>query len=471
LGSSDPFSAKASRARLIESHLPLVRSIARRYDGRGEAPEDLVQVGAVGLIKAADRFDPSRGAAFATFATPAIEGEIRRHLRDRASPLRIPRGLQQMSTELRQRSRELTAVLGRSPNLSELAEAIGADEVEVERAISAERALESIRISSEDNVIELPDASETLTGSDNRLLLAESVRVLDERERRIVLLRFHADMTEREIARAVGISQAHVSRLLSGALEKLRTELAASRDGADPGDIASAEVISGAPSDQIEQNLDKPASQPTKIPPVAATEQRPTVAEYLELPYHVAVRSERDDDGSSWCATVDELPGCASRGSTPDEAVDRLRPAMETWLATALAKNREVPVPEGAALESRPAPSHKGRFLVRMPSSLHEQLARAAARKQVSLNRFVTDALAGSIARAEPSQPSATATPSATTSPAEPESVDRGIDPAPDSPRELARALGVALATNLVVVLLAGLLAFVLLVVALLQGL
>jgi RNA polymerase sigma-B factor len=201
LASSHPLSAKVSRARLIESHLPLVRAIARRYDGRGEAPEDLVQVGAVGLIKAADRFDPSRGAAFATFATPAIEGEIRRHLRDRASSLRIPRALQQMSGELRRRRSELTAVLGRSPNVSELAAAIGADELDVERAISAERALESIRTSSEDNVVELADASEPHTASDDRVLVSEGLRVLDERERQIVLLRFHADMTEREIAR------------------------------------------------------------------------------------------------------------------------------------------------------------------------------------------------------------------------------------------------------------------------------
>jgi RNA polymerase sigma-B factor len=468
VGSSQPLSAKVSRARLIESHLPLVRAIARRYDGRGEALDDLVQVGAVGLIKAADRFDPSRGAAFATFATPAIEGEIRRHLRDRASPVRIPRGLQQMSGQLRRRRGELTAALGRSPNRSELAAAIGADELDVERALNAERALESIRISAKDNPIELPDVSETVTGSDDRLLLADSVRVLDERERRIVLLRFHADMTEREIARAVGISQAHVSRLLGGALEKLRVELVASGDG--EGDIRPAEAISGSSSDQSGQKLNKSVALPSKIAPVGATQQKPTVAGYLELPYHVSVRSERDGDRSVWCATVDELPGCASRGSTPDEAVDQLRPAMESWLAVALAENREIPVPEGAAVESRTAPSHKGRFLVRMPSSLHEQLARAAEREQVSLNRFVTDALAGSLARTEPAEPSATPAPSASTRPPAPESLDSEIDSARGSVRGRSPALGVALATNLVVVVLAGLLALVLLVLALERG-
>jgi antitoxin HicB len=203
---------------------------------------------------------------------------------------------------------------------------------------------------------------------------------------------------------------------------------------------------------------------------VGAAQQKPAVAGYLELPYHVSVRSERDGDRSLWCATVDELPGCASRGSTPDQAVDQLRPAMESWLAAALAENREIPVPQGAAVESRTTPSHKGRFLVRMPSSLHEQLARAAEREQVSLNRFVTDALAGSLAHTEPAEPSATAAPSASTRPSGSESLDSEIDSAPASGRGPSPALGVALATNLVVVVLAGLLALVLLVLALERG-
>jgi RNA polymerase sigma factor (sigma-70 family) len=374
-----------------------------------------------------------------------------------------------MSGELRRRRSELTAVLGRSPNVSELAAAIGADELDVERAISAERALESIRTSSEDNVVELADASEPHTASDDRVLVSEGLRVLDERERQIVLLRFHADMTEREIARAVGISQAHVSRLLSGALEKLRVELASPQDGSDQGDITAAEVISAVSRDESGQNLDKPAGERSKIGPVGVTQQKPTVAGYLELPYHVAVKSERDGDRSWWSATVDELPGCASQGSTPDEAVDQLRPAMESWLAAALAENREIPVPEGAALEPRTTPSHKGRFLVRMPSSLHEQLARAAEREQISLNRFVTDALAGSLAGKEPTQPSATAAPSASTRQSSSESLDVEIDSA-TSLRATSRALGVALATNLIVVVLAGLLALVLLVLALERG-
>jgi antitoxin HicB len=283
-----------------------------------------------------------------------------------------------------------------------------------------------------------------------------------------VFLRFHADMTERQIARTIGISQAHVSRLLGVALQKLRVELAASGGGA--GDITPADAISGSPRDQSGQNLMKPAAGASKIAPVGAAQQKPAVAGYLELPYHVSVRSERDGDRSLWCATVDELPGCASRGSTPDQAVDQLRPAMESWLAAALAENREIPVPEGAAVESRTAPSHKGRFLVRMPSSLHEQLARAAEREQVSLNRFVTDALAGSLAHTEPAEPSATAAPSAATRPPGSESLDSEIDSAPAPGRGPSPALGVALATNLVVVVLAGLLALVLLVLALERG-
>src|ERR1700730_8323901 len=126
--------AKLTRERLVESHLPLVYSVARRYAGKGEPLDDLVQVGAVGLIKAGKRFDKSRGAAFATFAAPVIEGEIRRHLRDRSSVVRIPRDLQRASGELRRQRGQLTAATGRSPSTGELAAAMDINEERIERA-------------------------------------------------------------------------------------------------------------------------------------------------------------------------------------------------------------------------------------------------------------------------------------------------------------------------------------------------
>ena len=214
-----------ARERLIESHLPLVKALARRYAGPGTELDDLVQVGAVGLIKASDRFDPARGVAFATFATPTIEGEIRHHLRDRGSGMRIPRQLQRLSRSIHSRQAELAVSLGRSPTVAEIAAALDAREEDVERALAAEQARDSVPLAPDDDApasVEEPSAE-----SDERVTLATTMRALDERERRIVYLRFHADKTERQIARELGISQAHVSRLLTRTLDTLREQLVA----------------------------------------------------------------------------------------------------------------------------------------------------------------------------------------------------------------------------------------------------
>jgi RNA polymerase sigma-B factor len=210
---------------LVRSHLPLVRAMARRYSGRGEEFDDLVQVGALGLIKASGRFDQNRGVAFASFAAPAVEGEIRRHLRERGRGLRLPREAQRMSAELKRCQAELAAALGRSPTVQELAAAIDADLSEVEHLIAADLARDPIAISPGDGTADPSDDDEPTAESEARVLLAGGLRALDDRERRIVFLRFHADMTERQIGRAVGLSQTHVSRLLEGALTKLRAEL------------------------------------------------------------------------------------------------------------------------------------------------------------------------------------------------------------------------------------------------------
>jgi predicted RNase H-like HicB family nuclease len=131
---------------------------------------------------------------------------------------------------------------------------------------------------------------------------------------------------------------------------------------------------------------------------VGAAQQTQELERYLAMPYRVAVRSSGDRKGSSWIAAVEELPGCEARGSTPDEAVEQLRPAMRHWLATALSEGRQIPVPTPETSKRKAASSHSGRFLVRMPSALHETLTHAAEREHVSLNRFVTDALASSVA-------------------------------------------------------------------------
>jgi predicted RNase H-like HicB family nuclease len=219
----------------------------------------------------------------------------------------------------------------------------------------------------------------------------------------------------------------------------------------------------------------------------------PTIAHHLDLPYSVAVKSDPDGDDSNWSAVVEELPGCAAHGSTPDEAVDRLRPAMLAWLAAALEEGREIPTPGPQPVKQRSPSSHSGRFLVRMPGPLHEQLVNAAKREQLSLNRFVTNVLAASVSPAvspepapEPSpEPSPEPTPASSpapspavvsaASPAPPGAPVRPTEhtpePSPRARREPSRALRLALATNLIVVVLSGLAAVVLFVLAMLSGL
>ena len=446
---------------MIESNLSLAKAVARRYAGRGVDLDDLVQVGAIGLIKAADGFDPSRGIAFTTFAMSRIEGEIRHHVRDQTSALRIPRELQRLCAELRRSRAELAATLGRSPTVSELAGALNADESEVERALVAERARDSMSISPDTPAAEPVAGSEPSAISDDRLLLAGSVRALDERERRIVYLRFHADMTERQIAHEVGISQAHVSRLLTGALNKLRNELARPGDHGAGGDITQETAISPQSDGvRILATSRATASRSAKAAGGGAADGRveavgapQTVARYLELPYQVAVTTERDGERVWWSATVEGLPDCSARGATPDEALELLRPLVESRLAAALAEARGSAAPSVDVPKPKATPSHSGRFLVRMPGALHAQLAQAAEGKNVSLNRFVTDVLAASVAAGPPAQPSAAEQ-----------------TPGGGARRPSGRTVRIALAANLVVVVFAGLIAAALLVLALERG-
>ncbi len=171
LSTTEQALAQVTREHLIESHLPLVRSVARRYAGRGADLDDLIQVGSIGLIKAADRFDPKRGNAFASFATPTIEGEIRHHLRDRATTVRIPRDVQDLGKRVRRSQEELGGTLGRAPTVTELADAVSADERDVERALAARQAHDSVPITDADT----PEPVTTATpfgDSDDRLVAA-----------------------------------------------------------------------------------------------------------------------------------------------------------------------------------------------------------------------------------------------------------------------------------------------------------
>ena len=227
----------AAREQLIEQYMSLVRSLARRYAYRGEQLDDLVQIGAIGLIKAIDRFDVNRGVELTTYATPNIIGEIKRHFRDRGWAVRVPRGLQELNVRLSKLVEQLTVQLSRSPTIAELAKAASVTDEEVLEALESGRAYSSLSLSvgsgGHDDDGEL-DPLESLGTeehqyevSEDRAVLAPGFRVLDERERRILHLRFFEGLTQSQIAQQVGISQMHVSRLIRRSLEKIREEIAA----------------------------------------------------------------------------------------------------------------------------------------------------------------------------------------------------------------------------------------------------
>jgi RNA polymerase sigma-B factor len=228
-----------AREQLIEQYMSLVRSLARRYSYRGEQLEDLVQIGAIGLIKAIDRFDLERGVELTTYATPNIIGEIKRHFRDKGWSVRVPRGLQELNVQLSRLIEQLTVQLGRSPTIPELSKASGSTEEEVLEALESGRAYSSLSLSTggggdgEDDLDPLESIGteeHQYEVSEDRAVLAPGFRVLDERERKILQLRFFDGLTQSQIAQQVGISQMHVSRLIRRSLEKIRDEIAADEE-------------------------------------------------------------------------------------------------------------------------------------------------------------------------------------------------------------------------------------------------
>src|SRR3989442_671833 len=230
----------AAREQLIEQYMSLVRSLARRYSYRGEQLEDLVQIGAIGLIKPTDRRDLSRGIELTTYATPNIIGEIKCHFRDKGWSVRVPRGLQELNVQLSRLIEQLTVQLGRSPTIPDLAKAAGAPEEEVLEALESGRAYSSLSLSSgggggdgEDDLDPLESIGteeHQYEVSEDRAVLAPGFKALDDRERKILQLRFFDGLTQSQIAQQVGISQMHVSRLIRRSLEKIREEIAADEE-------------------------------------------------------------------------------------------------------------------------------------------------------------------------------------------------------------------------------------------------
>lgn len=224
---------RQAREALVHLHLPLVEHCARRFRNRGEPYDDLVQVGTIGLLKAIDRFDRERGVEFSTYATPTIIGELKRHFRDSGWAIRVPRRLQELRLQITATTAELTQALGRSPRPAELADAIGCSVEEILEGLESGQAYATLSLDAGNGDGEGPSSMLELLGVDDADLehidLRESLRplldLLPERERTILVLRFFDNQTQSQIAARVGISQMHVSRLLSRSLGLLRAAL------------------------------------------------------------------------------------------------------------------------------------------------------------------------------------------------------------------------------------------------------
>ncbi|HVS67515.1 MAG TPA: RNA polymerase sigma factor SigF [Mycobacteriales bacterium] len=222
------------RDELVEMHLPLVEYLARRFRNRGEPFDDLVQVATIGLIKSIDRFDLERGVEFSTYATPTIVGEVKRHFRDKGWAIRVPRRLQEMKLALTKATSELSQQNGRAPTVAELAKHLGISEDEVLEGLESSNAYSAISLDAPDLDDESSAMSETLgqtdaalEGVEYRESLKPLLEQLPPREKRILLLRFFANMTQSQIAAELGISQMHVSRLITRTLVHLREGLLA----------------------------------------------------------------------------------------------------------------------------------------------------------------------------------------------------------------------------------------------------
>jgi len=245
---AEPERKAAIREEIIAANMPLVHALAVRFRDRGEPLEDLIQVGMVGLINAVDRFDPGKGYRFATFATPTIVGEIKRYFRDKGWTMRVPRRLQELRLLVNRAIDELSHELQRGPTISEIGERVGARSEDVELAMELDLVYDLVSLDTgrdeEDDhrgyeaQVAAPE-SETPEEVLQRTELEEAMQGLPERQRKIILMKFFKDMTQAEIAKALRMSQMHVSRLQHLALMALRRRLEQGRE--ERGEESSAD--------------------------------------------------------------------------------------------------------------------------------------------------------------------------------------------------------------------------------------
>jgi RNA polymerase sigma-B factor len=338
-----------ARARLVELYMPVVEALAHRHERSGGEHDDLVQAGSIGLLNAIERFDTKRGEEFVAFAVPTVAGEMKRHLRDRTSAVRLPRRLHEASMRVPAAREELTKRLSRAPTADELAAELSVTHQDLARLQTA--------VARPFEAADQPDPADP-DASDARLALSGAFRTLDDTDRRILYLRFVEEHSRREVATELGMSQSALARHSDAALAKLRAEL----------------------------------------------------------------------EGRAF----EEAPSAAAAASASAGQVVRIDQAAT-----------EPRAPEVAPVKSRGG--HSGRLMLRMPQSLHAELAEAAEREEVSLNQFITNTLAASMGW----------------------HVEGGEERTPA--QEAPQWLPAALVTNIVVVIIAGLVALALLVVALTQ--
>lgn len=222
---------RSLRNQLVERHMGLAAHIAGRYRRSGTHDDDLRQVAMLGLVKAVDRFDPDFGASFSAFAGRTIEGEIKRHFRDRSWTVRVPRGAKELHLQVRRADEELSQRLGRSPDVDQIAEHLGVSRDDVLRGLGASAAynvgtLDTQQGGDDDIASDRRQVLATdelgFEQSDDRQVVQELMDRLPDREREIVRLRFYERRSQSEIAEQVGVSQMHVSRLLRRSFEQMR---------------------------------------------------------------------------------------------------------------------------------------------------------------------------------------------------------------------------------------------------------
>ncbi|CAB4930823.1 unannotated protein [freshwater metagenome] len=215
-----------AREELAERCMPLVRSLARRYAGRGESLEDLVQAGTIGLVKAIDRFDLGSGHRFVSFAAPNIQGEIRRHFRDHTWAVHVPRSLQELDAKVQGAQAAILQETGREASDDDVAEALGitVDEVREAQAVGRSYRATSLDAPSGESREIIDTCGERERGYEHveaAVVVEDAMNALKERDRRVLHMRFHEGLLQREIAERIGVSQMQVSRIIAAAVDRM----------------------------------------------------------------------------------------------------------------------------------------------------------------------------------------------------------------------------------------------------------